>query len=69
MIAELFPHVTNLFTGIVAWFWTLLGSVGSRRIWLYTMYMLLSYRFILRPIFGGAGFAGSDKANKKRKEP
>lgn len=68
MVTEIFPYVVNVFTFATETFWSIIGAVGSRRIWLYAMYMLLSYKFILRPIFGWASTAGSDYAEKKRKE-
>lgn len=68
MVSQLFPFVVNVFTFAVNTFWSLLGAIGSQNIWLYAIYMLLSYRFILRPVFGWASSAGSDRANKKRKE-
>jgi len=68
MVTQIFPYVVNVFTFAIDTFWSLIGAVGSRRIWLYAMYMLLSYRFILRPIFGWASASGSDYADKKRKE-
>lgn len=64
MISQLFPFIVNVFTFAIDTFWRLIGAVGSRRIWLYAMYMVLSYRFILRPIFGwNNNFAGSDQAS------
>lgn len=66
MISQIFPYIVNVFKFAIDTFWRLIGSVGSRRIWLYSMYMVLSYRFILRPVFGWA--SGSDKAKKNRKD-
>ena len=68
MVTQLFPYVVNVFSFAADTFWSLLGAIGSQNIWLYVVYMLLSYRFILRPVFGWANSAGSDRANKKRKE-
>lgn len=68
MITQVFPFVVNVFKFAVDTFWRLIGAVGSRRIWLYAIYMVLSYRFILRPVFGWASSAGSDRADKKRKD-
>lgn len=68
MVTQLFPYVTQVFTFSIDVFWRLLTRVGSQRIWLYSLYIYLSYRFFLRPIFGWAGSSGSDFAQKKRKE-
>lgn len=65
MVSQLFPYITQVFTFAIDVFWRLIGACGSRRIWLYAMYMVLSYRFILRPVFGWA--SGSDRADKERK--
>lgn len=68
MVSQLFPYITQVFTFAIDVFWRLIGACGTRRIWLYAMYMVLSYRFILRPVFGWASSAGSDKAKKNRKD-
>lgn len=64
MIAQVFPFIVNVFKFCIDTFWSLIGAVGSRRVWLYAMYMLLSYRFILRPVFGMAE-RGSDTSEEK----
>lgn len=68
MVTQIFPYIVNVFTFAINTFWSIIGACGSRRVWLYAMYMVLSYRFILRPVFGWAKEAGSDYAHKKRKE-
>lgn len=68
MVTQLFPYIVNVFTFAIDAFWAVIGACGSRRIWLYAMYMVLTYRFFLRPVFGWANKAGSDYADRKRKE-
>lgn len=68
MVSQIIPYVTQVFVFCMNMFWNLIGAIGSRRIWLYAMYMYLSYRFFLRPIFGWVGPSGSDKVKKNRKD-
>ena len=68
MINQIFPVVSDVFVFAIDTFYEMLNAMGAFRLWLYVIYMFLSYRFILRPIFGWASSAGSDRANKKRKE-
>ena len=68
MFNQIFPYVANVFTFALDTFSRLLNAMGAFRIWLYVIYVLLSYRFILRPVFGWASSSGSDRADKKRKE-
>lgn len=68
MVTQIFPFITQIFTFCIDAFWRLITAVGSQRIWLYCIYILLSFRFFLRPFFGQARHSGSDEAYKKRKD-
>lgn len=71
MVSQLLPQVAFCYTSLIDMFWELIGACGSRRIWLYAMYMILTYRFILRPLYGGrigSGDGQSDEADHRKKK-
>lgn len=68
MVGVIIPYVASIFYNVAEAFYAMLLATGAQTLWLRVIIMLLSYRFILRPIFGWASSAGSDYANKKRKE-
>ena len=58
LILSVFPVVWNWFTSILA------ASGSGLQLWTMAVFAVLSFRFIIAPIFGWA--AGSDKAEAAR---
>ena len=65
MFSEIFLGVVEVFISVGNYFWSVLDATGAINIYRYVIYMVLSFRFILRPIFGWASSVGSDRADKK----
>lgn len=60
LILESLNIILNAITVAFGWFLELYDAAGALGIWQFCIFVFLTYRFILAPIFGHT--AGSDRA-------
>lgn len=70
-MAQVLPAVGNVITQCSAWFLQIINAVDGLAVWMTAVLVWLSYKFLLRPLFGQAGSdvaRRSYNAFKRRKE-
>lgn len=70
-MSQVLPAVANVITQCSAWFLQVLNAVDGLAVWMTAVLVVLSYKFLLRPLFGSAGSDIARKsynAFKRRKE-
>lgn len=70
-MAQVLPAVGNVITQCSAWFLQIINAVDGLPVWMTAVLVWLSYKFLLRPLFGHAGSdvaRRSYNAFKRRKE-
>jgi hypothetical protein len=65
MVTQIFNLITQSFVACVTWFDAVFSSSGFSGLLLAVVFFLMLKRYILDPLFKGAG---SDKARKRNKE-
>ena len=65
MAAQFNSIFGNLISTGVSWFEDLLEASGYAGFYLSAIFLILTFRFLLRPIFGFAWSLGSDRARSK----
>ena len=64
-MARIVVFISSVFSACLNWFYDLLFASGAVEIFLAAVGIFMIYRFLLSPLFTGAG--SSDKADKKQK--
>lgn len=65
MVSQIFNLITQAFVSCVSWFESVFSASGFSGLLLAVIFFLMLKRYILDPLFKGAG---SDKARKRNKE-
>lgn len=63
MISEIIPTLSNMFSSLLAYCFSIYEEVGAISLVFGAFMIYTIYRFILQPILGGG--VSSDKASKK----
>ena len=70
-MSQVLPVVGNVITQCSTWFLQIINAVDGLAVWMTAVLVWLSYKFLLRPLFGQAGSdvaRRSYNAFKRRKE-
>lgn len=70
-MAQVLSLISNVITQCAGWFLQILNAVGGLAVWSTACLVWLTYRFLLRPLFGEASSdlaKNSYNAFKRRKE-
>lgn len=65
MVTQIFDLLSQAFVASVSWFDSLLSASGFSGLLLAVVFFLMLKRYLLDPLFKGAG---SDKARKRNKD-
>lgn len=71
LILESLNIILNAITIAFGWFLELYNAAGALGIWQFCIFVFLTYRFILAPIFGrvaGSDSAATSKAAKMKRD-
>lgn len=70
-MSQVLPAVGNVLTQCSTWFLQIINAVDGLPVWMTGVLVFLSYKFLLRPLFGHAGSDVARRAYnafKRRKE-
>lgn len=64
-MSQVLPAVGNVLTQCSAWFLQIMNAVDGLPVWMTGVLVFLSYRFLLKPLFGYAESDSVDYLSKK----
>lgn len=69
MVPQILDLLGQTISTVASWFNDVLDKTGGRPAWITAIIVVMSYKYLLSPVFGAIRHAGSDTINNfKRKE-